>query len=315
LAPGTDAPSHSPLVFIGGTGRSGTHVLASLLGRHSELADVPIEARFHCNKLGMGALLGGRATLEAFVEKLRGFWWHRVRVDGQPRGLYNLMRRPDFDQAVEGFLDRYHDDPTAACRQLFLALLMPVAVAAGKPGLVEMSSHNIREAQTLRRLFPGARFVHVVRDGRDSASSVTSKTWGPATITRGIDWWAERLRLIESGVRGQEDGAEYVLPADCFRIVVLDDLVAGDRTTGYARLLDFLELEDEEPMREFFDLQMSPEAAHSCRWQEGLGVLGRARVRRKYERTLRALEAEGNHVAPPLLDAYARTTGGKPLGG
>ena len=41
------------LVFIGGTGRSGTHAMARLLGHHSRFADVPIEARFHCNKRGM----------------------------------------------------------------------------------------------------------------------------------------------------------------------------------------------------------------------------------------------------------------------
>ncbi len=28
--------------------------------------------------------------------------------------------------------------------------------------------------------------------------------------TRGIDWWADRLREIERGVRGEEDGARYL---------------------------------------------------------------------------------------------------------
>ena len=81
--------SGSELVFVGGTGRSGTHAIAQLLGRHSRLADVPIEARFHCNKRGMPDLLEGRITLQGYIAKLRGFWWHRVRVDGQPRGIYN----------------------------------------------------------------------------------------------------------------------------------------------------------------------------------------------------------------------------------
>ncbi len=296
----------SEIVFIGGTGRSGTHVLASLLGRHSRYADVPIETRFHCNKRGLPALLGGRVTLDGFLEKLRGFWWHRVRVDGQPRGLYNLMRRHEFDAAVERFAAEFHDDPIEASSGLFLALLMPVAATAGKPALVEMSSHNVREAQTLHRIFPDARFIHVVRDGRDSASSVTTKTWGPGTIIGGIDWWAERLRWIEGGVRGIEDGAEYALPADCFRVVLLDDLIAGDRDRSYARLLEFLDAEDEEAMREFFEQRMSPAAAHQGRWREGLGAVGRARVGRKYARTLQTLDREGNHVAPVLLEAFDR---------
>ena len=46
----SDAPE---LVFVGGTGRSGTTVTAELLGRHSHFADVPIECRFHCNPNGL----------------------------------------------------------------------------------------------------------------------------------------------------------------------------------------------------------------------------------------------------------------------
>ena len=149
--------SPASLVFVGGTGRSGTHILGRLLGSHAHFADVPIESRFHCNKRGIGDLLEGRVTLTAFMDKLRGFWWHRVRVDDQPRGLYNLMRQADFDTAADRFERGYHDEPVTACRQLFDDLLWPVAALQGKPGLVEMSSHNIKEAQTLRRLFPAAR--------------------------------------------------------------------------------------------------------------------------------------------------------------
>ena len=299
-------PAAGDLVFVGGTGRSGTHVLARLLGRHPRFTGIPIEARFHCNKRGMPDLLGGRVTQAGFVEKLRDFWWHRVRVDGQPRGLYNLLTRRQFDLAVESFEAAYVPDPVGACRRLFRDLLWPLATEEGKPGLVEMSSHNIREAQTLRRLFPEARFVHAVRDGRDAASSVATKTWGPDGILEGIDWWADRLRAIEAGVRGSEDGAAYALGPDQLLTVVLDDLVWGDREGAYGRLLDLLEVDDEPAMREFFERQMNPAAAHLARWREGLGRVARVRVERRYESALAALDREGNHVARPLIECHER---------
>ncbi len=294
------------LVLIGGTGRSGTHVLARLVGRHPRFAEVPIESRFHCNKRGMPDLLGGRVTLAGFLEKLRDFWWHRVRVDGQPRGLYNLLTRKQFDSAVENFEGAYPSDPEPACRQRFVELLWPLAAEQGKPGLVEMSSHNVREAQTLRRLFPVARFVHAVRDGRDAASSVTTKTWGPDSIVKGIDWWADRLRAIEAGVRGERDGGTDALGPAELCVVVLDDLVWGDREGAYGRLLDFLGVDDDVAMGEFFEDQMHPAAAHMARWREGLGPIERRRVRRRYEAALAALDREKNHVARPLIDAYER---------
>jgi hypothetical protein len=298
-------PADGDLALVGGTGRSGTHVLARLLGRHSRFAEVPIEARFHCHKRGIPDLLAGRATLAEFLDKLRDFWWHRVRVDDQPRGLYNLLTRRRFDAVVERFEDEYGSDPASACRQLFVDMFWPLAAEEDKPGLVEMSSHNVREAQTLRRLFGEARFIHTVRDGRDAASSVATKTWGPGTVLKGIDWWADRLRAIETGLRGT-DGAANPLSRSELCVVVLDDLVLGDREGTYGRLLDFLAIDDETGMREFFDLRMHPAAAHLARWREGLGRLGRGRVQRKYEATLEALEREQNHAARPLIDAYER---------
>jgi len=298
------------VVFVGGTGRSGTHILGALIGRHSRYRNVTIESRFHCNRKGFPDLLEGRVTLERFLDKLRNFWWHRVRKeDGQPRGLYNVVRRKRFDAAVSEFETAYPRDPLAACRSLFIDLLWPIADADGKPGLVEMSSHNIRQAPTLRRLFPEARFVHTVRDGRDVASSIATMTWGPENVIDAIDWWADRLRLIDVGVRGEEDGADYSLPADRLHVVVLDDLVHDDREDAYAALLGFLGAEDEPTIREFFDVRMSSSNAHKGRWAEGIGPLQRRRVGRKYERTLERLSEERNHCAPALIAAYERDRG------
>lgn len=292
--------SEPRFVFIGGTGRSGTHALARLLGQHSQLADVPIEARFHCNKRGMPDLLEGRITVATYVEKLRGFWWHRVRVDGRPRGLYNLMTEADFDAAVRRFEGRYQEDPIAGCRALVVDLLGPVAARAGKPAVVEMSSHNVKEAQTLLRLFPDATIIHALRDGRDAAASVTGKTWGPDSAVAAIDWWADRLRAIERGISGEEDGAAYGVPGGRFRLVLLDALVGGGRERAYAGLLELLGLADEPAMRSYFEAEVTAEAAHVGRWRQQLGVVGRLRLQRRYERVLTALEAEGNHAAPPL---------------
>ena len=200
------------------------------------------------------------------------FWWHRVRVDGQPRGLYNLLTRGQFDAALERFEPAYPPDPVGACRRLFVELLWPLATEQGKPGLVEMSSHNVREAQTLRRLFPEARFVHAVRDGRDAASSVVTKTWGPDSIVKGIDWWADRLRAIEAGVRGEEDGAAYALGPEQLFVVpstTSSGAIARRPTAGCS---SSSAVDDDAAMREFFDAGMSPAAAHVSRWREGLAA-------------------------------------------
>jgi hypothetical protein len=254
----------------------------------------------------MPDLLGGRVSLDGFMEKLRRFWWHRIRVDDEPRGLYNLITHRRFEEAATRFESTFRANPVGACETLFWDLLGPWATEVGKPRLVEMSSHNIRESHTLRRIFPDARFVHTVRDGRDTASSITTKTWGPDDLIAAIGWWEDRLRRIQFGIDSSDDGAEFVMPSERLCLVVLDELVTGDRDANYRSLTRHAGIEDAEPMRTFFETEMTPASMHRGRWAKGLGSLGRRRVVRRYERTLERLAAEGNHAAAPLIATYER---------
>jgi sulfotransferase family protein len=304
----------SDLVFVGGTGRSGTHVIARLLGQHSHYEMIPIECRFHCNPSGLADVVTGKATPEEFVAKLRKFWWHRVRHGGRAlarvaslarrggkvRGLHKIIARERFEQAVAGFEESCHRDPVSASRALFFDLLAPLAADAGKPGLVEMSCFTIASAPGLARIFPEARFVHAVRDGRDSASSKVAKRQKehhPTGVTDGIDWWLGRLRLAEEGVRGLDDPGR-VVP------ISLDELVWGDRERAYGDLCGFLELSDEPAMREFFSSQMSADAAHRERWREEISEPDQEVISRRYEAALAQLAADDYQCAAVLRRSY-----------
>jgi Sulfotransferase family len=328
------------LVFVGGTGRSGTTVLGSLLGRHSRFFGVPIECRFHCNPKGLADVVGGRATTDEFVRKLRTYWWYRIRVgshalvpvgvvgrarvalnragarlrpgngEARVRGLHQIVPRPRFDEAVSRFEEGSDRDLLEALRTLFYDLLRPLAAEAGKPALVEMSCFTIAAAPELARIFPEARFIHAVRDGRDSGVSkvgLREKAHHPTDAASGIDFWADRLRQAEEGVRG-------LAPADRERLQVvgLDELVSGDREGTYAGLLEFLGVGDEPAMRGFFDREMTTEAARLERWREGLGEAEQREVNARYAATLDRLEREGYHCATVLRRSYARTLAPQP---
>ncbi len=306
--------SDRPLTFVGGTGRSGTHVVAELLDRHSRFHSIPIECRFHVNPQGFPDLLEGRVTKEQFLRKLRRFWWYRIRA-GEPfaailptlpmgrqtRGLHKVIPRERFDAAVLEFDAAYEDDPVSACRDLFCELLMPEADEAGKPGLAEMSCFTVAQAPTLVRVVPQARIVHTVRDGRDAGSSKVSKRQKrehPRDARQGVDWWMGRLAEAEAGARA--------VPADRLLTISLDELVGGDREGTYGRLLEFLELSDEPAMREFFDSEMTPENAHRDRWREGLSDPEQREVQSAYEHALERISSEGYLSAPLLRGVYER---------
>jgi Sulfotransferase family len=313
------SPEPAKLVFVGGTGRSGTHILSHLLDRHSRFHGVPIECRFHCNPKGLADVVTGKVDAERFLVKLRGYWWHRVRIGdralvrarwralgrGRVRGLHTIISPDRFDVAVGRFEANHDANLVQAARDLFYDLLQPLADEAGKPVLVEMSCFTIAAAEGLARMFPEARFVHSVRDGRDSGSSkvaLRQKPHHPTDVLSGVEFWADRLRQAEEGVRALSD-------SDRERVFVssLDDLVWGDRERAYANLLAFLGVSDEPAMREFFEGQMTPDAAHRERWREGLDEAAQAEITASYESTLDRLEREGYHCAPALRRSYERT--------
>lgn len=305
-------PEHPDLLFIGGTGRSGTHVLSQLLSNHSRYARVPIEARFHVNPQGFPDLLAGKVAPEEFLRKLKRFWWKRIRsgevapviarriaFGRKVRGLHKVVAKDRFDAAVADFERTWPADLDLACRNLFLDLLWPLAEQEGKPGLIEMSCFTVAESPTLIRLFPEAKVIHTVRDGRDAGSSKVSKRQKrshPRDGSEGLRWWEGRLRMIEAGVRELPDGKLLTIS--------LDELVDGDREAVYSQVLEFLEIEDEPEMRRFFEEEMSASAAHKERWREGLTPESQAALVREYEKTLDRLEHEGFHCAPELRRAY-----------
>jgi len=330
------------LVFVGGTGRSGTTVLAELLGRHSRFLGVPIECRLHCNPKGLADVVAGRASSEEFVQKLRTYWWHRVRIgsraivptgvagkarlaafrlrqalglgprgeEARVRGMHQIIARDRFDEAVARFEEARKRDLLQASRDLFFDLLTPLREGSGKPALVEMSTFTIAAAPELARIFPEARFVHSVRDGRDSGVSKTllrEKSHHPTDAITGIDFWADRLRRADLGVKGLD-------PADRERLhlVSLDELVWADRDRAYGELLDFLGVEDEAAMREFFDSQMSAEAANRDRWRSGLDAAEQWDVTAHYEATLTRLTRERYHCALLLRRTFELTLASQP---
>ena len=166
-----------------------------------------------------------------------------------------------------------------------------------------MSCFTIAAAPGLGRIFPEARFVHSVRDGRDSGSSKVSKRQKrhhPTDAASGIEWWEGRLRLAEEGARGLEGADERL------HVVCLDELVWGDREASYERLREFLGVEEEPAMRGFFDEGMSADAAHRERWREGLNEAEQAAIVAAYEAALDRIEREGFHCAEVLRRSYER---------
>ncbi|MFH1466496.1 MAG: sulfotransferase [Pseudomonadota bacterium] len=125
-------------ILIGGAGRSGTTLFRAMLGAHP---------RLHC---------GPEVKLVPVICQLRADWWRSLGPELAEAGI----DEPRLDAAVRAFV-----------RALLEGL--------GAPGqrVAEKTPHNLLHMAYLGRLFPRARFLHVIRDGRAVAASLVQQRW------------------------------------------------------------------------------------------------------------------------------------------
>jgi len=60
---------------------------------------------------------------------------------------------------------------------------------------VDHTPSNFKRGLAMLRLFPDARFIHIVRDGRGVAASVLPLDWGPNDIVSAATFWMARCGL------------------------------------------------------------------------------------------------------------------------
>ncbi|HYU59742.1 MAG TPA: hypothetical protein VEK39_03205 [Solirubrobacterales bacterium] len=283
------------LTFVGGIDRADAELVGRAIGATPGYESIPVELGFHCAPRGIPDLLEGRISLAGFREALGERWW--------TDRLERITAAERLDGALERLTGAYDRDPVGACARLFVELTAPLAERAGKPGLVEHSHANLINAPTLERLFAEARFVHAVRDGRDVAARHAADGATAARLLAGVERWADDLRAIDSGVQIREEGAIYGVWPERLCVVVLGG-AGGD---SFAGLGSFLGL-DEDPLAPSL-LDPEPAQRPGGGWEHGLSARQRRRVRRRYERTLRALAEEGVHCAAALIEAREEAGG------
>jgi putative sulfotransferase len=189
-----------PPVFVVGTGRCGSTLLSRFLGAHPDVLSLSEFWVFATD-------LGGRIA-EAFPEASidGGDLWRNLSAI-LPRQTLMLRQDVMMEEALyrpgpgrrftreSGIpaiaattLPHLSDDPdslfdqvAAICRGLpagahgavYAALFDTLRRERGARVWVERSGGSLRIVRRLRRAFPDARFVHILRDGRDTAISMS----------------------------------------------------------------------------------------------------------------------------------------------
>lgn len=179
-------------VFIVSTGRCGSTMLSNMVRQHPDLLSV---SEFFAS-LSSRAFRGGRMSGAAMAERLgtlspggRALLGNGLLVDEflyplGPRARYRPEEVPPILCATLPHLTDAHeplwDELAAALRTRGAAMPAEhyrfvfdwLAARFGRRVWLERSGASLLFVPTLARLYPDARFVHVYRDGRDTALSM-----------------------------------------------------------------------------------------------------------------------------------------------
>lgn len=287
--PAGEAPAGMRALFIGGTGRSGTTVMGRLLGSHPDFAELPSETKFLTGPEGLCALVGGAVSYEQFEAYVRG----QAFENRFGRGLHMMAGSGSLDALLPRLRAGLDKDPWAAAAAFVHDLLDPVALAAGKKGWVDTTPSNGVYGVALSRMFPNMRLVHMVRDGRDVAVSVTKRRWGPDDIDDALDWWARRLERAFAACER--------LPAPYLLTLQMEDLFVRDREPSFERLLAFVGLSEDPAIRRYFDEETPAGKAHAGRWRRDVPADRVAAFEAHHARAAREFARRGRPYEPFVL--------------
>lgn len=235
--------SNEPLdrpIFVVGHPRSGTTLLASMLGRHPDIVSTPESLYLNIVRFEIAPVLsrGPEAVL--------------TRIENSPMRFLVL----DHDTLLAALKAL----PVLNERTVFQTVLSCFRAADGKPRLLEKTPWHLRGMDDLFEWFPDARIVWIMRDGRACVSSLIKVPWASSDPTVLARQWVRNISI------GKMLAAER---PDQVKIVAYEDLI-GDPRPVMAPLLEFLGVAPSDEMFEH-DREVRTVKPTETWWKENIG--------------------------------------------
>lgn len=171
-----------PPFFIVGCPRSGTTLLQMLLDAHPRIA-VPPESH----------------VFDHFADIFR--YYGNLERDGNLTLLVSdllkdvRIRRWKLTAGVQDFCAGLQEK---TLRGVISRLFELYAQKEGKSRWGDKTPEHMLHLAGIREVFPEAKFIHLIRDGRDAAESLKRMFFGPSTIDRIAALWKKYILLFES---------------------------------------------------------------------------------------------------------------------
>ncbi|CAN2039964.1 putative Sulfotransferase [Candidatus Magnetomoraceae bacterium gMMP-15] len=221
-------------IFIGGTGRCGTSVLAHMIKLHQDIFYFP-EPRFLIDPGGLKDLLSGCINLDTFrknmvthfrrimTKNLINHGWSEAHLVYSSKNINKIIEKTfcgnkNFKQSAAGFIDE----------------LFGVALKIKKKKYwAEKTPHTILIADTIYNIYPTMKFIHIIREPKDVFCSMLEQEWGPNNIQEFITYY--KIIMEKAYI------AQIRIPRENYFVINLESFVTN-KYQSIKLIFDFIDI-------------------------------------------------------------------------
>ena len=167
--------------FVVGASRSGTTLLRLFLTSHS-IVHIPRETWFLIDL--MNRLPRHRPLDQDEVRRAKSL-------------VLNHVRWPDWEIDDEALHQAFDAHPAPHLRHLVESLYALELRRSGKAIWGDKTPGYLTQIEFLSKLFPDSRFIHLIRDARDTSRSLLNRKWHGRHLFRAACYWA---RSVGAGI-------------------------------------------------------------------------------------------------------------------
>jgi hypothetical protein len=185
----------TPFVFIVGCARSGTTLLQRIVESHPQIAITP--------------------EMHWITDYFRERKWLAPEGRVTPAQVASMIEHKRFRQFefnAREFEDLLGPDRSVSYAGFLQGIFALYARNKGKPTVGNKTPAFVRRIPTLHGIWPEAKFVHLIRDGRDVCLSVLNwnhayrtagryATWSDDPVSTTALWWKRKVQLGREGGR------------------------------------------------------------------------------------------------------------------
>jgi len=252
-------------LFIGGTGRCGTTILLDYLENNSKI--------YATIKSEIKVLTATNGLLDLYNTKdLNNFNYYidqsvLNKTDGQT-AFINSIKYNDVTEMLKKLNENFKDNSKESIKDFYFNCFYKQNILKNNVKyLADSTPETIMNADRITNILPNSKFIHMIRDGRDSGYSeyLTMKDYKFSNRIKnefdGLNHWHQRIiKSFKSLEKLSNDKSINVR---------IEDFVVNDSKNQKERIINFLKVDDEIHMKSFYSNNIKESSMSNGKWKQG----------------------------------------------